>query len=117
MTTTLLVLAVGVGGAVGAVMRWVLARWAGERTGLVVANVLGSAALTALVLRGASWPPGAVLLLATGVCGALTSWSTLSAQVWWAVAQGRWGAALGVLSASFGGGLAAVLLTWAALGR
>lgn len=116
MTTSLLVLAVALGGAAGAVLRWALARWVGDEVGLVVANVLGSAALTALLVRGAAWPPGALVLLATGTCGALTSWSTLAAQVWWAVVQGRWGAALGVVSASVGGGAAAVLLTWAGLG-
>ncbi|MGC5582889.1 CrcB family protein [Ornithinimicrobium sp. W1679] len=117
MTPWVGVLAVAAGGAAGAVARWVLARWLGEGGGLVLANVLGSAALTALVLRAGSWPPALLLLLATGVCGALTSWSTLVAQVWWAAVQGRWRAVLAVLGGSLGGGLAAVLLTWWSLRR
>lgn len=117
MTPWLAALAVAVGGAGGAVLRWALARWLGEGAGLALANVVGSAALTALVLRAAAWPPPVVLLLATGGCGALTSWSTLAAQVWWAAVQGRWSAAVRVLGGSLGGGLAAVLLTWSVLGR
>ncbi|HSP60809.1 MAG TPA: CrcB family protein [Ornithinimicrobium sp.] len=117
MTPWLAALAVTLGGALGAVLRWALARAVGEGMGLAVANVLGSAALTALALRGGAWPPEAVLLLGTGVCGALTSWSTLAAQVWWAAVQRRWGDALGVLATSLGGALAAVLLTWWVLGR
>ena len=117
MTPWLAALAVAAGGAVGAVLRWALARWLGEGAGLALANVVGSAALTAIVLRATGWPAPVVLLLATGVCGALTSWSTLAAQVWWAAVQGRWRVAARVLVGSLGGGLAGVLLTWWALGR
>lgn len=74
------VLAVAVGGSVGAVARHLLTvtRW-GSLRGVLVANTLGSAALGALV---AAEPPRLVLLLlGTGLCGALTTWSTLAVQV------------------------------------
>lgn len=72
-------LAVGVGGAVGAVVRHLLtsAPW-GTLRGLLVANTVGSAGLGAVVALVES--PAMQLLLGTGVCGALTTWSALAVQ-------------------------------------
>lgn len=73
------VLAVAVGGAAGAMVRHLLisARW-GMLRGLLVANTLGSAGLGAVVALVEQ--PAVQLLLGTGVCGALTTWSTLALQ-------------------------------------
>lgn len=73
------VVAVATGGAVGAVVRHLLASapW-GPLRGILVANVAGSAALGALVAVVDS--PVLLLLLGTGLCGALTTWSTLAVQ-------------------------------------
>lgn len=73
------VLAVAAGGAVGAVVRHLLTqvRW-GARGGVLVANTVGSAGLGALIALVES--PVVLLLLGTGLCGALTTWSTLAVQ-------------------------------------
>lgn len=46
--------------------------------GVLVANTVGSAGLGAVVALVES--PVLVLLLGTGVCGALTTWSTVAVQ-------------------------------------
>lgn len=73
------VLAVAAGGAVGAVVRHLLtlAPW-GARHGVLIANTVGSSGLGALVAVVDS--PVVLLLLGTGLCGALTTWSTLAVQ-------------------------------------
>ncbi|WP_420747160.1 CrcB family protein [Ornithinimicrobium sp. Y1847] len=107
------VLAVAAGGAVGAVVRHLLtvAPW-GTLRGVLVANTTGSAGLGAVFALVES--PGLVLLLGTGLCGALTTWSTLAVQT----------AELGRRAAAHAGaylflsvvlGLAAALLTLAVL--
>lgn len=65
--------------AVGALLRHLLttAPW-GPLRGLLVANTVGSAGLGAVVALVES--PVIVLLLGTGLCGALTTWSTLAVQ-------------------------------------
>lgn len=74
------VLAVALGGAVGAVGRHLLATapW-GPLRGVLLANTTGAAALGALVAR--TDDPVLLLLVGTGLCGALTTWSTLAVQV------------------------------------
>ena len=73
------VLAVAAGGAVGAGGRHLLtlAPW-GARHGVLIANTVGSSGLGALVAVVDS--PVVLLLLGTGLCGALTTWSTLAVQ-------------------------------------
>lgn len=72
-------LVVAVGGAAGALGRHLLATapW-GALPGIMVANVAGSAALGTLLALVDS--PELLLLLGTGLCGALTTWSTLAVQ-------------------------------------
>ncbi len=71
--------AVAVGGAIGAVGRHLLAAgpW-GQLRGILVANTVGAAGLGALVATVDS--PNLLLLAGTGLCGALTTWSTLAVQ-------------------------------------
>lgn len=73
------VVAVALGGAVGALVRHLLAAapW-GPLRGVLVANTAGAAALGALVAR--VHDPVLLLLLGTGLAGALTTWSTLAVQ-------------------------------------
>ncbi|MFK5635165.1 MULTISPECIES: CrcB family protein [unclassified Ornithinimicrobium] len=73
------VLAVAVGGSTGAVVRHLLSvsGW-GSLRGVLVANTVGSAALGVLVALEPA--PVVLLLLGTGLCGALTTWSTLAVQ-------------------------------------
>lgn len=77
------VLLVAVGGAVGAVLRHLVSvPPLGPFRGVLAVNVAGSAALGALVAWADRLPDGVLLLLGTGVCGALTTWSTLAVQTW-----------------------------------
>lgn len=102
-------LAVAVGGAAGAVVRHLLtsAPW-GTLRGLLVANTLGSAGLGAVVALVE--PPTVQLLLGTGVCGALTTWSTLAVQTV-ELGERAPGRAAAYLVLTVVAGLAAALLT------
>lgn len=73
-------LLVALGAAVGAPLRYVLAHLLDGRwpAGTMAANVLGSLLIgffSALALGGQAWA-----LLATGLCGALTSFSSFAVQ-------------------------------------
>lgn len=86
-------LLVAVGGAVGAVLRHLLSQPPlGMLRGVLLVNVLGAAALGALVGMADRVPGWAFLLLGTGVCGAMTTWSTLAVQTW---ELGKGGAGVG----------------------
>ena len=77
------VLLVAAGGAAGAVLRHLVTLPPlGSVRGVLLVNVVGSAALGGLVALADRLPPGLFLLLGTGVCGALTTWSTLAVQTW-----------------------------------
>lgn len=106
--------AVALGGAAGALGRHLLATapW-GPLRGVLVANTAGAAALGALVARVED--PVLLLLLGTGLCGALTTWSTLAVQT---VDLGRGSAARGAayLGATLVLGLGAAVLVLALLG-
>lgn len=117
-------LLVALGGAVGSVARWGLARaldrWGGVGgvgPGIVVVNVLGCLLIGVVlgttsrgepVVGSAGWR----LLLATGVCGGFTTFSTFSQQTLELVAQGRGGVALAYAGLSVGLGLGATTVGW-----
>ncbi|MGB7450201.1 MAG: CrcB family protein [Ornithinimicrobium sp.] len=118
MLTVTTGLAVALGGAVGAVMRYGAGvRW-GSLQGTFVVNAAGCALLGMLVALA---PQGQVAaqswwyaLLATGTAGALTTWSTLAMQVYDLATRDR-AAAVGYLMLSTGvGGLLALvpMLVW-----
>lgn len=116
MTVVLVML----GGAVGAPLRYVLdlavQRWHGGRFpwGTLVVNVIGSWVL-GLVLglsAGGGASPEVVALVATGVCGALTTYSTFGFETVRLVEDGAWTAALGNVLLSLAGGLGAGALGW-----
>lgn len=109
---SLAVLVVAVGGAVGAVLRHLVALPPlGPLRGVLLVNVLGSAALGALVALEDRLSTAVFLLLATGVCGALTTWSTLAVHTW---ELGRHGLrpAAAYLGATLVLGLGAATLTY-----
>lgn len=79
MTATDLLL-VALGGAVGAPVRFLAGHWLDRALpwGTLLVNVVGSTllgALAALALDGAAYA-----LLGTGLCGGLTTWSSLAVQ-------------------------------------
>lgn len=77
------VLLVALGGAVGATLRHLASLPpAGPVRGVLLVNVLGSAVMGALLARADTLPPALLLLLATGVCGAMTTWSALAVHTW-----------------------------------
>ena len=107
-----------VGGALGSVGRWALARaldrWLAAAVlpvGILAVNVLGCLLIGGVLGTGLRGQPvageGARLLLATGVCGGFTTFSTFSHQTLALVQAGRPGAALGYAGLSVGLSLAA----------
>lgn len=106
------------GGALGSVARWLLARaldrWLMAATvpvGVLTVNVLGCLLIGVVLGTTARGAPvageNARLLLATGVCGGFTTFSTFSHQALDLVQQGRTNVALLYLGLSVGLGLAA----------
>lgn len=107
-------LAIAVGAMVGAWLRWGLALWLNSRAdqlpwGTLAAN-LGGGYLVGLALglvaAHPEWPEWIRLALITGFLGALTTFSTFSAETVGMLETGRIGAALGYVGISLLGSLA-----------
>lgn len=109
--------AVASGAALGAVARygvgWLAARvGAAGWHGVLAANVAGSAllgAVTALALRG-DLPPLAEAALGTGLCGALTTFSSFSLDNGLLLLEGRYVVLAANVALTLAGGLGALLL-------
>lgn len=119
MPWLLAALLVTAGGAVGAALRHLLSRPPlGPVRGVLLVNVAGAGALGVLTGLAETLPGWLFLLLGTGLCGALTTWSTLAVQTWEIGSRARWRAAaylgttlvLGVGVAVLGYALARLLL-------
>jgi CrcB protein len=110
--------AVGVGGAVGAWLRWGLSLWLNPVSpqlplGTLIANLSGGYAigvLIELIGQHPSLPPELRLLLITGFLGALTTFSTFSAESVGLLARGEYGWALAHSGAHLLGSLAMTAL-------
>ena len=112
-----LLLLVALGGATGAVLRHLgTMPPLGAFRGVLLVNVAGAAALGALVALADRMPTWAFLLLGTGVCGALTTWSTLAVQTW-ELARRAPGRAAAYLGLTLLLGVGAASLVMAVLGR
>ncbi|RZS90111.1 camphor resistance protein CrcB [Motilibacter rhizosphaerae] len=115
---------VAVGGAAGTAARLALVRLLGPQHGWPVpttlVNLSGALALGLLLGRlGEPVPVGLQrwrLLVGTGFCGALTTWSTLAVEVDRLARDGRAGLAAAYLLTSVAGGLLAAAVGLA-LGR
>ena len=93
---------VALGGALGAVSRYLVSGWVGDRWvpytafpwGTLTVNVLGSFLLGLLMAVSSSGAitvsPGARLVLGAGFLGAFTTFSTFSFQTVEALRQGLW---------------------------
>ncbi|MFB6072486.1 MAG: CrcB family protein [Halobacterium sp.] len=85
---------VGTGGALGAVLRWLVGEYVqveGYPASTLVVNVTGTFALAALTFAGVGGD--AALLLGTGACGAYTTFSSFSVDVVGLVENERYAAA------------------------
>jgi len=107
-------LAIAVGAVAGAWLRWSLALWLNSRAdqlpwGTLAAN-LGGGYLIGLALGTIAahpeWPEWVRLALVTGFLGALTTFSTFSAESVARLESGRIAAAVGYVAVSLVGSLA-----------
>ncbi|MBB5870975.1 CrcB protein [Allocatelliglobosispora scoriae] len=107
MATLALVL---LGGAAGAVVRYLVSRALLGRLpwGTLTVNLAGAGLLGFLVGLGGHLPTWLLALLGTGLCGALTTWSTLAVEL--AELPRRRAIPYGAITIL--GGLAVAALTW-----
>ena len=104
-------------GAVGAVLRWAVTRaFAGQRFpwGVLVVNVVGSA--IGGVLVGLAVDDAARVILLTGLCGALTTFSTLSVETVQLVLEKRTTSAAISIGLNLVLGIGAAVAGWALVG-
>ncbi len=115
--TGLGVLAVGIGAAVGAWLRWVLGLFLNNYfpsipPGTVAANLIGAYVIGAAIafLSQAGIAPEWRLFIITGFCGGLTTFSTFSAEITALFQQGRFALFSGAVVLHVGGSLALTLI-------
>ncbi|ABU58914.1 fluoride efflux transporter CrcB [Roseiflexus castenholzii] len=112
-------IAIAVGAAIGANLRYSLSLWAAQRWGAsfpygtLIVNVIGSF-LIGLVLVLATTRLNlsdlARLLIVTGLLGGFTTFSSLSFETYSLIVSGSWRVAGIYLASSFGLGMAGVFL-------
>ena len=115
------ILAVALGAALGALLRWLLGAKLNSvfptiPPGTLVANLFGAYVIglgIAFFATFSSISPECRLLVVTGFCGGLTTFSTFSAEVTWLLQQGRLVWAFGAVAAHVVG---SVLMTFAGIG-
>lgn len=126
MLKTILVIALGA--ATGAVLRWLLglrlnSLFPAIPPGTLAANLVGGYIIGVAIAYFASAPniaPEWRLLVITGFCGGLTTFSTFSAETLILIQQGRLGIAAGAIALHVSGSLLmtfAGLLSWQWLTR
>ena len=111
------VLAISLGAALGALLRWALALWLNGLfpavpPGTLLANVVGGYLIglaMALFAHQVALPPEWRLFVVTGFLGGLTTFSTFSAEVVTLLQQGRLLWAAGAISLHVVGSLLATL--------
>ena len=112
------VLAISIGAAAGALLRWVLGNQLNALfpflpPGTLAANLLGGYLIGVAVAFFASHPalpPQWRLLVITGFLGGLTTFSTFSAEVVTQLMEGRIGWALGAVAVHVAGSVGMTLL-------
>lgn len=117
--------AIFAGGCAGALARAGLADALPAHAGqwpwaTLAANLAGALLLGGVVAwseAGAARPPAALPFLGPGLCGALTTFSTLQVELLRMLDAGRWGLAAAYAAVSLAGGIAAVTVGGALLRR
>jgi CrcB protein len=112
------ILAVGVGAALGAWLRWALGLLLGGlawpiHPGTLAANLIGGYLVglaVAVFTQNSLLAPEWRLLIITGFCGGLTTFSAFSAEIATLLQQGRFGAMAAGIVVHVGGSLAMTLL-------
>ncbi len=113
------VLAIALGAAIGANLRYGIGLWAAQRLGTswpygtFIINVLGCLAigfLLTLITNRLTVSEPIRLMLITGLLGGLTTFSTFGYECFLLLNAGNWLGAVGYIAGSVGGGLLAVVL-------
>lgn len=113
------IIAIAVGAAIGANLRYSLSLWAAQRWGAsfpygtLIINVIGSFAIglvLALATTRMSLSEPVRLLIVTGLLGGFTTFSSLSFEAYSLITSGSWRAAGIYLASSFGLGMVGVFL-------
>jgi len=111
----------GTGGAIGAVLRYLVADFVAQRQGsaqfplsTLVVNVIGSFALGVVIFGGFS--EAVTLFFGVGVCGAFTTFSSFSVQTVRLWERGMRGAAVLNAVGNFVLSVAAAGLAWVVVG-
>ena len=112
------ILAVGIGAAVGAWLRWALGAllngmFPAVPPGTLVANLLGGYVVGVafgVFAQNPALSPEWRLLIITGFCGGLTTFSTFSIEITTLLQQGRAAAMAAAIALHVGGSLAMTLL-------
>lgn len=113
-------LAVFIGGGMGSVVRWYVSMKLNPGStliplGTLAVNLTGAFIIglfIALFNRMTHWDPVWKMLLTTGLCGGLTTFSTFSLEVVYMLQDGRFGAALLNVVLNLFGSLALTLLAF-----
>jgi len=112
------ILAISFGSALGALLRWLLgiqlnSLFPTVPPGTLAANLIGGYIIGLAIAYFAQAPniaPEWRLLIITGFCGGLTTFSTFSAEVVTLLQQGRMAWAMGAIAIHVSGSLAATLV-------
>lgn len=104
-------LLVGLGGALGSMLRYLMGGWMqktlyGFPAGILFINILGSFVLGMVAAALTKQHPG-YMLLALGLCGGFTTFSTFSLEAWELLAAGKITAACFYIAFSVVGAIAA----------
>ncbi|WP_416424557.1 fluoride efflux transporter CrcB [Pseudomonas sp. App30] len=118
-------LAVAIGGAIGCLGRWLLAiklngLFPNLPLGTLLVNLVGGFIIgmaMALFMRAPNLDPALKLLITTGFCGGLTTFSTFSAEVLFMLQEGRLGWAAATVSAHVLGSLLMTFLGYGLVAR